>query len=358
MTDINVKRIVDTLERSTAKITMFADGFVDEVWEIVNSRANMTDYTLYTRMNQFADRITSSGSGGVGLELIRKRRAFGGFAPNIGYAAARLGVNATLVGVFGKDKLDPVFEEVGALCCVHSLDDPSVTHVFEFDDGKILMSHMETVQDVSWKSIVDSLGIDKVKSLLKESDIIGIGYWSLLPSFDEILENICAHLPDDDKQRRFFFDFADFRKKDEVSLNNTLQNLKRLNAKYPMILSVNEHEGATLFKLYNETFDNEGRSVQEKTEHVRKQMGLDELVIHAPNYAVAASSSEAPAFATSVFCEKPTRTAGGGDTFNGGYISAKLAGLDMLDCLHVANAAVGYFIRNAAFPEINNLSFS
>jgi len=357
MSDIDVKKITNALEHSTAKIAMFADGFVDEVWEIVNSRTNMEDYTLYTKMNQFAERITNSGSGGVGLELIRKRRVFGGFAPNIGYAAARLGVDATLVGVFGKDKLDPIFEEVSALCHLHSLDNPSVTHVYEFDDGKILMSHMESVQDVSWKSIVESLGIEKVKSILAESDIIGIGYWSLLPAFDEILEQVCANLPNDGKQRRFFFDFADFRKRDEISLTTTLQNLKKLNEKYPMMLSVNEHEGATLFGLYNETFDDAGRSVQEKTEYIRNQMGLDELIIHAPNYAVAASSNEEPALATSVFCEKPIRTAGGGDTFNGGYMAAKLAGLGILDRLHVANAAVGYFIRNAAFPKISNLAF-
>ena len=353
----DTKKLTDALERSTAKITMFADGFVDEVWEIINTRATLKDYTLYTRMNQFADRITSSGSGGVGLELVKKRRAFGGFTANIGYAAARLGVDTAMVGVFGKDKLDPVFEEVGELCRVFSVDDPSVTHVFEFDDGKILMSHMETVQEVSWKSIVDKLGIDKVKALLAESDILGVGYWSLLPAFDEILEGVCANIPDDGKKRRFFFDFADFRKKDEASLNSTLANLRRLNDKFPMMLSVNEHEGATLFELYNETFDNVGRPIQEKTEHVRKQLGLDEFIIHAPNYAVAASSEEAPAFAESIFCEKPIRTAGAGDTFNGGYISAKLAGLGIQDRLHVANAAVGYFIRNAAFPEIKNLMF-
>ena len=352
---VNVNEIKDALKNSNAKITMFADGFVDEVWEIVDSRSSLTDYSLYTKMNQLANRILSSGSGGVGVEMIRKRRDFGGFAPNIGYAAARLGVGATLIGVFGKNKPDPVFEKVGELCTMFSINDPSATHVLEFDDGKILMSHMETIQEVSWQGIVDIVGIKNIHKLINESDIIGIGYWSLLPAFDEILENVCANMPNDNKQRRFFFDFADLRKKDEASLKTTLQKLKNLNEKYPMMLSVNEHEGATIFNMYNETFDDVGCPIQEKTENVRKIMGFDELIVHAPNFAVAASSNEPPARAESTFCEKPLRTAGGGDTFNGGYISAKLAGLDIQKRLQVANAAVAYFIRNAEFPLIENL---
>ncbi|MCL2215496.1 MAG: carbohydrate kinase family protein [Defluviitaleaceae bacterium] len=338
------------------KITMLADGFVDEVWEIISTRSSRDNFALYTQMSQFAGRIASSGTGGVGLEILRKRRAFGGFTANIGYAAARLGVDTTLIGVYGKNKPDPVFEEVSELCRVFSLGDPATTHVFEFDDGKILMSHMEAVQDINWKQIVDCVGHSAMMALLEESDIIGIGYWSLMPSFDEIFENICASLPQDGKERRFFFDFADFRKKDEASLAISLEKLKAANSAFPMTLSVNEHEAAALFASYGEAFsDDPGRSIKEKAEYIRQKIGLDEFVIHSPEFAVAASSRERPAFAASVFCEKPVRTAGAGDTFNGGYIAARLEGKGLEERLHMANAAVGYFIRNAIFPTTGNL---
>jgi len=350
-----MEKIKTNLKGLNAKITMFADGFVDEVWEIVNARSSIKDYTLYTKMTQFADRITTSGTGGVGLELVRKRRAFGGFTANIGYAAARLGTDTTMIGVYGKDKLDPIFEEVGELCNVISLADPATTHVFEFDDGKILMSHMEAVQDINWKQIVDYVGMDKLKSLIAESDLLGVGYWSLLPAFDEILEEVCANLPDDGKKRRFFFDFADFLKKDEASLLQTLGNLRRLNEKAPMTLSVNEHEAAALFAMYNETMDDSGRTIPEKTEYVRQQLGLDEFVIHTPHYAVAAACGDAPALVNNIFCEKPVRTAGAGDTFNGGYLTARLAGLEIIQRLQVANANVSYFLRNGQFPNLENM---
>ncbi|MCL2579235.1 MAG: PfkB family carbohydrate kinase [Oscillospiraceae bacterium] len=349
-----MKKTTDALTNSSGKIAMFADGFVDEVWEIISERASVKDYTLYTQMGQFANRI--AGSGGVGLELVKKRRAFGGFAANIGYAAGRLGVDATLVGVFGKDRLDSAFEEVAKVCKVYSIDDPGVTHVFEFDDGKILMTHMQAVQSVRWKNIVDELSIETVARLLTQSDIIGVGYMSLLPAFDEIVEQICASLPQDGKARRFFFDFADFRKKDAASLRRTMGLLRSHNANYPMMLSVNEHEAAALFRMHKQTLDNTGRPIAEKAEYVRQEIGFDELIIHAPTYAVAAAAGEMPAFTQSVFCEKPLRTAGAGDTFNGGYIAAHLAGLDITERLQAANAAVGYFLRNAAFPDKENLT--
>ena len=367
----NLKELLVALDNSQGKITMFADGFVDEVWEIVASRTDLSNYTLYSKMNQFAQRISRSGSGGVGLELLAKRRAFGGFTPNIGYAAARLGVKASLIGAYGKDCFDPLFEEVNELCDMYSLDDPAVTHVFEFDDGKLLMSHLGNVQNITWQQIVDTLGIDKIKSLLAESDIIGVGYWSLVPAFDEILVQVCSLIPQDGKKRRFFFDFADFQKKDVSSLNQSLALLKKYNPLFPMTLSVNEHEAAALFAQYDKTLD-ETDSIEENTEFVRQQIGkadlikentefvrqhigFDELIIHTPYYAVGTASTEAPSFAASVFVEKPLRSAGAGDTFNGGYLAASLAGLKMKDRLQIANAAVGYFLRTATFPTTDHL---
>ena len=355
MTQVNTQKIADALEQLNAKITMFADGFVDEVWEIVNARIGPEDFTVYSRMNQFAERITHSGTGGVGLELVKKRRAFGGFTANIGFAAARLGVDTAMVGVYGKDNLDSVFEPVSDICHVISLGDPAITHVFEFDDGKILMSHMEAVQGISWGRIVDVLGVEKIHSLLAESDIIGVGYWSLLPAFDEIVEGVCEYLPQDGKTRRFFFDFADFLKKDEASLKSTLSKLESLNKTIPLSLSLNEHEAAALFAMRNETLDDTGRPIQEKLEDVRGQLGFDELIVHTPYYAAAASLEEKCAFVAARFCTKPVRSAGAGDSFNGGYIAARLAGLDIYERLHTANAAVGFFLRNAEFPDTENM---
>ena len=352
MSNSNTAKITEGFGRLDAKIAMFADGFVDEVWEVVSSRASLSEYSLYTKMGQFAERI--SGTGGVGLELVRKRRAPGGFAANIGYAAARLGVDTSMVDVYGKEIIDPVFDDVNKLCRVFSVDDPAVTHVLEFDDGKVLMSYMASVQNITWKQITDRVGMDKLTAMIGEADMIGVGYWSLLPSFDEIVSEIAANLPSG-KKTRFFFDFADFKKRDEASLNASMQKLRLLNDRFPMTLSVNEHEAAALFAIYGETLDEKTDAIPEKTERVRKQIGLDELVVHTPYYGAAASSSNKPALAASVYCEKPVRSAGAGDSFNGGYIAASLAGFNTPERLEIANASVGAFLRSGVYPDRRNM---
>ena len=63
MSKIDTKKIVDSLECMNAKITMFADGFVDEVLEIVKSRNDSNDFTLYSHMKQFSERISKQWHG-------------------------------------------------------------------------------------------------------------------------------------------------------------------------------------------------------------------------------------------------------------------------------------------------------
>jgi len=355
MADINTQKIIDGLHRQTGTLTMFADGFIDEQWSLVHSRISMDDVTLIGKMTQFADRINAVGSGGMGIELIKKRVVFGGFTANIGNAAAALGVNTVMAGLFGEGEIAPVFEELQKISRMITLGEPSITHALEFDDGKILMTNMEAVLGMRWSRIVDVLGMEEIKNMIKASDIIGVGYWSLMPAFDEIVEQLCAIIPQDGKNRRFFYDFADFSRRDRDSLVKTLNMLKGLNKKVPMTLSVNEHEAAVLYSLSNETFDDKGRSIAEKTETVRQQIGLDELVIHTPYFAAAASGTGGAAMIPQIFVKKPVRTAGAGDTFNGAYITAALAGLNVAERLHTANASVTFFLNNGYAPNRNRL---
>lgn len=323
------------------KLAMFADGFIDEQWSLVSSRTSQTEVNLINKMTGFTDRITAAGSGGVGIELIKKRTVQGGFVANIGCAAASLGVDTTMVGLFGESSLHPVFEYCKTLAKVISIGDPSVTHVLEFDDGKILMSDMAAVLGVNWQLITNR--VHNLKEILTEASVIGMGYWSLIPSFDEIIEGMCALIPNDGKERRFFFDFADIKKRDEASLKTTLNLLKK--SKIPVTLSVNEHEGAIIFDLFGKNFE------PENTEAVRQELEFDELVIHTPHYASAASKKYGQAIVPQEYVEKPVRTAGAGDTFNGGYIAASLTGKTMIERLKFANAAVTFFLVKGTHPN-------
>ena len=350
------KAVAKKLLEMNGNLSMFADGFIDEQWSLVSKRASFDDVTLVEKMTQFADRINAVGSGGMGIELIKKRIVFGGFTANIGYAAASLGINTTMTGIFGDKEVSPVFEPIQKICKMITLGPSSITHALEFDDGKILMTDMESVLGVRWSKIVDAIGMDALTKLLTESDIIGVGYWSLMPAFDEIVENICGIIKDDGKKRRFFFDLADISKRDEASLVKTLKMLEAYNCKIPMTLSVNEHEGSTIFELFGESFSENGKDMDKKTELVRNKMGLDELVVHTPHFASAAKKGESPAVIPQAYVEKPVRTAGAGDTFNGGYIAGMLSKMTTNERLHTANLAVIHFLKNGIPPSKEELA--
>jgi len=352
---MDTKKIISQVDGLKGTITMFADGFIDEVWQLVETRNSTTDFTPLLHMKQFSGRIDLAGTGGMGIEITKKRRVFGGFTCNIGYAAASLGVETVMAGLYGK-QLDPVFAPLEEISTVITLGEPATTHVLEFDDGKILMTDMQAFFDMNWKFLLDGLGKEKIVDMLTKSDIIGLGYWSFLPAFDEMITELCASIPDDGKKRRFFFDFADVRKRESSALVDSLKNLKKLNEKIPMTLSVNEHEALVIFELYGHTFDDAGMPLAEKTGVVRELIGLDELVIHTPRYAIAASAAEGAVMIPHRYCEKPVRTTGAGDTFNGGYIAGCLANLSIEERLYTANAAVSFFLNNGFAPSRKNLT--
>ena len=349
------QKIADKFQENTNKVLLGIDGYVDEVWQLVESRNEDNEAVPFTRMNHYAERIIQTGGGGMSVEIIRKRRGFGGFTANTGNAVAKLGIDTTMLCLYGKGSLDPVFEPFSDMCRVISVGAPATTHIFEFDDGKIMLPYVEHIIDFSWQSLADALGMEKIASLLAESSIIAIGYWSSMPTFDEVLTEICACLPEDGKARRIFTDFAELRKRNEASLISTLNLMKHLNTGTPITLSMNEHEGAQIFALYNEPLTAQNPPSPEQIEQVRRQMGLDEIVVHTPYYAIAATAGEGVAVAAQAFCEKPVRTTGAGDTFNGSYAAARAAGLSIAERLWFANTAVSYFLNNGEAPGLEQV---
>ena len=348
-------KIAEAFKNNKGSVLLGIDGYVDEVYQLVESRTGQDEVKLYSRMGKYAERILQAGSGGMSVEIIRKRRTFGGFTANTGNAVARLGVDTTMLALYGKDKLDSVFAPFEKTCRVISVGDPAMTNIFEFDDGKIMLPYIESIYEFNWKKLIGSLGVEKTVSLFADAGLIAFGYWSSMPNFDEVITEIVNCLPAERKTRRIFFDFAELRKRDEASLVNTLSLLKELNKKIPMTFSMNEHEASQVFALHGEGLDAKAPPSPDLMTRVRERLGFDEIVVHTPHYAAAASLSEDVSFAPQDFCEKPARTTGAGDTFNGAYISARVAEVEIKDRLAFANAVVGFFLRNGEAPSLTEI---
>ena len=352
---MNKKQLLSAFRNINGSVLIGIDGYVDEVWNLVQSRNEKKEAVLYTHMKQYADRIYNAAGGGMAVEIVRKRRSYGGFTANTGNAVTTLGIDTTMLCLFGADTIDSVFEPFEQSCKVISIGNPSLTHIFEFDDGKVMLPYEENTNKTSWHKLINDLGEDALTQLLVQSELVALGYWACMPDFDNIITEICQCLKHSSKTKRIFLDFADVGKKSIDSLKQVFPLLNKLNNSTPITLSMNEHEAAVVCSLYDIALNAKQAPEPTQIESLHKQIGIDEIVVHTPWYALAATTQEGVSIKKQNYCEKPVRTTGAGDTFNGGYISSIMAGLPIEDRLDFANRVVYYFLANGVAPELEDI---
>ena len=346
----DIKKYANYINNVSGKLLLGCDGFVDEVYRIVDVRKSLTEFTSMDDMKDFGELIVKRSGGGLGLEISPKRRCSGGFTPNTGRVAAFLGIKPTLIGLYGSKEIDPAFDEFKENCNLVSLGDPAVTLVFEFSNGKVLLSDLKAVANFTWKDFVEFFTEKELTEMFAGVDIVGLGYWSLTPDFDNFLKGIVSRYKNTPAPKRMFFDFADIKKKSNESFFESLTLIKEFNSQIPMTMSLNEHEGADLFSRFNIACKEAPGKIASDLTIVRKEIGIDELVIHTPHFAVASSSRDGEGYALQDFQSNVIRTAGAGDSFNGGYISASLGDLELKERLVIANAATSFFVTHATAP--------
>ncbi|MDR1540848.1 MAG: carbohydrate kinase family protein [Clostridiales bacterium] len=351
---IDIQNIKDYYSSVSGNVVLGIDGIIDEVWLLVKERRSVSECSIYESMSEFGKLILNREGSGMGVEILRKHRNWGGFTCNTGNALSCLGIKPVMIGMFGREAIDPVFKEFPNSCKLISLGDPAVCHIFEFDDGKIMFPYVESIISVNWNSLEDKLDSDALKDIFSTPDIITIGYWSSMTEFDAILENICEYV-DNKRPIKFFFDFADLKKRTRSALEFTLNNLKRLNQIAPMTLSLNDNEAETLFSCFSEKCGADAQEYEASLDSVRRRIGIDELIVHTPHFAAGASVAEGTASIPQRHCIKAKKTVGAGDTFNGGYISASLGSLDILSRLAVANSASSFYVSRGCAPGRNDL---
>ena len=349
-----ISRHFDKLE---GKVVLGVDGIVDDVWQIVSSRKNIDEYVLFEKMTDFAKSVYDTGGGGYANEILPKRRTYGGFTANTGKALGQLGANPLLLGMFSTDDgIDPVFKEFREKYNLISVGKTSVTRIFEFSDGKIILPYLAERTRFNWDALVKAVPLERLSEIFADSDIVGLGYWSSIQFFDEILTNICERFLAK-KKIRMFFDFADLRKRSREALDYTLGLLARLNKHNPMTLSLNENEAELLYSYMGKKFTADGFGVEETTDYIRRQIAISELIVHTPYFAAASSESEGTAYVMQRYCKNPVITTGAGDNFNGGYIAASMnkGALSLKERLFVGNATTGFYVRNGYSPDADDL---
>src|SRR6056297_3175443 len=78
------------------------DGFIDNIWTLVSERNSVEDYKVMNSMLTLNQRIKDSVGGGLSTEILKKDKRAGGFNANTARVLNYLGINTTLLSLFGE----------------------------------------------------------------------------------------------------------------------------------------------------------------------------------------------------------------------------------------------------------------
>ena len=352
---LEIEKVINYAENVQGKVVLGIDGFIDQVWQVIETRLSSSEYILIDKMKKFGELIVNRGNGGMANELIKKRRSCGGFTANTGRALCSLELDTVMLGMYGKAAIDPIFNEFMEKGTLISVGDPVISNILEFSDGKIMMPYLHELLSFTWSDLVNILGHEKLKDIFEGADVVSLGYWSNMPKFDEFITEINNNYFNEKCPKRMFFDFANIKKRSVEAINETFKLLGGLNNKIPMTLSLNEHEAALLFSYFDKVVTEDIEEVGATACSIREKINLDEIVIHTQHYAVADSKEEGIGMSMQDYCDNPVVTTGAGDTFNGGYIAACLGKLNINERLAVANASTRFYITNGFSPNREQL---
>lgn len=332
------------------------DGFVDEIVRIVDKREALDRYSPIPSIAALADRIAEAAGKSTNLELVVQQMKLGGNGPIMANALAVFGVAVTYIGNLGYPNIHPVFQELTQRAHVISIAEPGHTDAIEFEDGKLMLGKITSLNDITWENLVARVGQEQLLRNLQQASLLGLVNWTMIPYLSDIwqhfLKDLCPHLT---HRPLVFFDLADPAKRLTEDIHTALHLLSRFEHYCHVILGVNEKESYELAEVLGiHVKYHTPEAVEKIAVEMRAKLGISTVVIHPREYAVAATEHEF-ARVTGPFTPKPLISTGGGDHFNAGFCLGALLQLPLASCLLTGVATSGFYVRTAQSPAVDQL---
>jgi hypothetical protein len=340
---------------NTKEITIGIDSAIDKIVRVVHSKSQENEKVFFTDIAQFGNHIVSKSGVSCGIEISERFIKLGGNAPIMSNALGTLGVKVNCVSPLGLPEIDPIFKSLSSNCDLYSIGNPACTTAIEFEDGKIMLAQVESLDKVDWKTMKEVLGLEQIKSFFDKSNLIGLVNWSCMINFNNIFEGILTEVLAEHKVNKsqiVFFDLSDFSKRGRQDICQATELVTKFNDHYKVILGLNENEAILVFKaLLDEAVPEDLLALGQK---IFDHLNVDDLVVHTLTSSIAWNKDSVVQI-PSLYVREPKLSTGGGDNFNAGLCFGQLLGLDLEGSLYAANATSGYYVRNAQSPSIDNL---
>lgn len=352
-----ITHLVDTIRNhgeklKTKRVTAGFDGFVDTIVKLIKTKYETGPPVLFGKIGEFGRYILEKEGSSFSLELQELGSKLGGNMPIMANALGRLGINVSCIGALGYPQTHPVFKNLPVSCELHSFADPGTSTAYEFDDGKIMLAHMGTLNTTGWNEIKNIIGIDTLINLYKESDVLSMVNWSEIDASSDIwkglLEDVLPHYSSPATRQIAFFDLSDCSKRSSASIMEALDLLKAFTRYTKVVLGLNRNEARGIYEVLFEKEAEEDLIDMGKA--IFDRLGIDTLLLHYATEAIAFHHDGA-CNSNSFFISSPAMSTGAGDNFNAGFCAAQLLELDMESSLIFANAVSGFYVKTGTSPR-------
>lgn len=328
------------------------DGFVDKLAKVIEKRDKNGEHA-YASIPDFAVRIADAAGISCDLELRTISVLPGGNAPNMAKGLGALGVDTTLIAAIGEESLHPAFTRWEKYCKMIPVGEPSDTLALEFGDGKVMMADLSPFEGLTWKHIIETVGMAKLLELADECDMYALTCYSLLPHAAEIYDgfrrDVLEKLPHRSKKPLIFFDLADVSKHSAAMLQHCAEVLRAYRPYGETVLGMNVNETNCMTRAFGIS---DACTVQERLAALY-QTGIADVLLSHPRDRCYVADTHGVREIMGVLVESPRISTGGGDHLNAGFCAAKLQGFSNDEAAVSAMKVSRCFVETGAISAEN-----
>ena len=325
------------------KVSIGFDGFVDLIVHPIEKRQDEKNCIYFKTIDKFGEKITSLAGRSGNIELSVSEKVFGGCGPHYANGLANMGVKCTCIGAMGYPEKNAVFN-LNENCKTVTIGEPGYSYVFEFGDGKIIMSDIEKISQLRWSDLIERISVDELVEIFDDADIITLVNWSYLVHFHEIYEKFYEIVMPklSKKDRKIYIDIADCAKRAPEEIKAGLKMFGKYSKYAPTYLGLNKSEAMVMHSVLSEGEYQGSLPIARK---IKEFSGIGTVIIH-PVDSSAAVYDGGEIEVQGIVCENPKKTTGGGDNFNSGFCAGLLGELDIKSCLISGMTTSYIYVKN------------
>ncbi len=327
------------------------DGFIDEVIHVVDQRRSVSEYTRIETIAEYAARIAGAAGFSTNIEYVPIRVKSGGNGVIYANALAQTGNSVFYAGALG-EPIETVFLPLREVCReVVSIAPSAHTDAVEFQDGKLIISKLQPLNEVTYERLTERIGREKLIDETGAAEMLAFANWTMIPAMSDIWKRFIEEiLPFAKRGGYAFFDLADPKKRRPEHVLEALRLIMRFQDFRRVVLGLNLAEARQVAAL----LELEETEPERLTRDIREALGLHGVVVHSVKESCA-FLGETFAKIKAPYCTNPVLTTGAGDNFNAGFSNGLMRGLPAAECLMLGTATAGYYVRTGQSPGCNEL---